>query len=74
MNEVRPLDRSPAPGRLSVVIPCRNEVRTIAAALQDLDRQDFPAPFEVIVADGMSGDGTREILDGFIQRAPFRYL
>src|SRR5258708_3600954 len=73
MEPVQQSTRTSGPVMLSVIIPCKNEVRTIAAVLEDLDRQDFFAPFEVIVADGMSGDGTREILDGLIQRAAFRY-
>jgi glycosyltransferase involved in cell wall biosynthesis len=73
MESVQQSTRTSGPVMLSVIIPCRNEVRTIAAVLEDLDRQDFSALFEVIVADGMSGDGTREILDGLIQRAAFRY-
>jgi succinoglycan biosynthesis protein ExoA len=61
------------PLALSVVIPCRNEVDTIVSVLEDLDRQDFAAPFEVIVADGMSIDGTRDVLGELTRRAPFRY-
>jgi cellulose synthase/poly-beta-1,6-N-acetylglucosamine synthase-like glycosyltransferase len=58
---------------VSVVIPCRNEVLTIGAVLADLDRQTLRRPFEVIVADGLSGDGTRELLGQLAQSAPFRY-
>lgn len=47
---------------VSVIIPCRNEVRTIAQVLRDLDGQTFSDGFEVVVADGMSTDGTRELL------------
>jgi cellulose synthase/poly-beta-1,6-N-acetylglucosamine synthase-like glycosyltransferase len=47
---------------VSVIIPCRNEVRTITQVLRDLDAQAFSDTFEVIIADGMSDDGTRELL------------
>ncbi len=48
---------------VSVVIPCRNEVESIAGCLQSiLAQRPPPGGFEVIVADGMSGDGTREVL------------
>lgn len=47
---------------VSVIIPCRNEVRTIAQVLRDLDGQTFPDGFEVVIADGMSTDGTRALL------------
>lgn len=61
------------PINLTVVIPCRNEVRTISSVLADLDRQDIFLPFEVIVADGSSDDGTRGLLDDILLLAPFRF-
>src|SRR6516164_4595459 len=49
---------------ISVVIPCRNERRHIEACLISLLGQESPPDgFEVIVADGMSDDGTREVLE-----------
>lgn len=48
---------------VSVVIPVRNEARFIAATIASILHQDYPGPIEVIIADGMSSDGTREILD-----------
>lgn len=53
--------------QISVVIPCRNEVATIDLVLQDLSAQTLGEPFEVIVADGASEDGTRELLDQVVQ-------
>ncbi|GJL59418.1 MAG: succinoglycan biosynthesis protein exoa [Nitrospirales bacterium] len=48
---------------VSVVIPCRNERDGIEACLQSLLKQESPpGGFEIIVADGMSDDGTRDIL------------
>lgn len=48
---------------VSVVIPCRNEARYITACLDSVLAADYPRDrLEVIVADGMSDDGTREIL------------
>jgi glycosyltransferase involved in cell wall biosynthesis len=45
------------------VIPCRNERHYIAACLDSILASDFPQDrLEVVVADGMSDDGTREIL------------
>jgi glycosyltransferase involved in cell wall biosynthesis len=61
------------PVAVSVVIPCRNEVLAIGAVLADLDRQTLGRPFEVIVADGLSGDGTRELLGELARSTPFRY-
>ncbi len=48
--------------QLSVVIPCKNEVTTIEEVLRDLADQSLAEPFEVVVADGFSDDGTREVL------------
>jgi succinoglycan biosynthesis protein ExoA len=51
---------------VSIIIPVRNEARCIAGCLETLLRQDYPADrMEVLVAEGMSGDGTREILSCF---------
>ncbi len=46
---------------VSVVIPCRNEVRSIAATVRSILNSDY-SDLEVIVVDGMSEDGTREVL------------
>jgi succinoglycan biosynthesis protein ExoA len=51
------------PLALSIVIPCRDERDHIESCLRSILAQaPPPGGFEVIVADGMSGDGTREIL------------
>jgi glycosyltransferase involved in cell wall biosynthesis len=48
---------------ISVVVPCRNEKGHIEACLDSILRQQLHVgDLEVIVADGMSDDGTREIL------------
>jgi glycosyltransferase involved in cell wall biosynthesis len=49
--------------KLSVVIPCYNEVSTIAAVIQAV-RQSPVAHLEIIVVDDCSRDGTRELLQG----------
>jgi len=47
----------------SVIVPCRNERHHIEACLNSILGQEPPdGGFEVIVADGMSDDGTRDIL------------
>lgn len=50
---------------VSVVIPCRNEEDHISELLESLRRQTWSGPLEVIVADGMSDDRTREIITRF---------
>src|ERR1051325_10966903 len=56
---------------ITIVIPCRNEAASIAEVLDSILAQDLAGvDWEVIVADGMSDDGTREILDRFVEREP----
>lgn len=52
---------TPSPS-VSVVIPVRNEADAIGHALAAIAAQDYAGPIEVVVADGMSTDGTREVL------------
>jgi succinoglycan biosynthesis protein ExoA len=48
---------------VSAVIPCRNEHAHIESCVRSvLAQHTVPGGFELIVADGMSDDGTREIL------------
>jgi succinoglycan biosynthesis protein ExoA len=48
---------------VSVIVPCRNEVKTIDSFLDSLRKQDLTGvDWEVVIADGMSDDGTREKL------------
>jgi glycosyltransferase involved in cell wall biosynthesis len=57
--------------RVSVIIPCYNERHTIARLLQAICDQSYPlTDLEVIVADGMSDDGTREIVADFARTHP----
>jgi glycosyltransferase involved in cell wall biosynthesis len=49
---------------VTVVVPCRNEARHIAACVYSLlAQQEPPGGYEIIVADGLSDDGTRSILE-----------
>lgn len=55
---------------VSVIVPCRNEAGHIATCLAGLLALEAPVGgFEVVVADGMSTDGTREILARLEQSA-----
>ena len=56
---------------LTVVLPIRNEERFIVETLEALVKQDYPKErYEVIVVDGRSTDGTREIVEKFICENP----
>ena len=47
------------------MIPVRNEARSIEATLDSCVRQTYEGSLEVIVADAMSDDGTRDIVERF---------
>lgn len=48
---------------VSVVIPCYREMRHIDICLASLERQTYGKEnYEIIVVDGMSADGTREVI------------
>jgi glycosyltransferase involved in cell wall biosynthesis len=48
---------------VSVIIPCRNELAHIESCVRSILAQELGGiSFEVIVADGLSDDGTRDIL------------
>jgi succinoglycan biosynthesis protein ExoA len=56
---------------VSIVVPCYNEEGTIGTLLQAILDQTYPAgDMEVIIADGMSGDGTRAVIDEFQSTHP----
>ena len=56
---------------LSVVMPVRNEAPYIARNLEAVLKQDYPSDrFEILVADGMSTDGTGAIVEGMASREP----
>jgi len=63
LPEPKPAPEPPWVPLVSVVMPVRDEIGFIEQALQQLLDQDYPADhMEIIVADGMSDDGTREAL------------
>ena len=47
---------------ISFILPIRNEVQSIEKTIQSIYSQTIDKDFEIIVADGMSTDGTREII------------
>jgi glycosyltransferase involved in cell wall biosynthesis len=56
---------------VSIVIPCRNEESTIALLLDAILRQTFPTKqMEVVIADGMSTDQTRLVIEAWKKQNP----
>src|SRR5580692_8697900 len=57
--------------RVTVVVPCRNEIRFIREFLDSILRQDASGmSLEILIADGKSDDGTREVLDQYERSFP----
>ena len=57
--------------RVSVIVPCYNERSTITRLLEGLSLQTYPKEaFEVIVADGMSSDGTLDAIQEYLKKRP----
>lgn len=60
---------------VSIVIPCRNEEKTIRDCILSLCKQEYPlASMEILVADGRSTDRTREILQALQQQIRQLYI
>ncbi|MBU0713403.1 glycosyltransferase family 2 protein [bacterium] len=58
--------------KVTVIVPCRNEEQFIPIFLDSIINQDYPQELmEIIVADGMSEDNTRHIIQKYIDRYLF---
>jgi glycosyltransferase involved in cell wall biosynthesis len=56
---------------ISIVIPCRNEAGYIQQCLDSILAADYPVDrMEILVADGCSTDGTRQVLERYRQDHP----
>jgi len=59
------------PPFVSIIIPCYNEQATIRDLLAAIDAQTYPhVEMEVVIADGMSTDGTRGEIMAFVEKHP----
>ena len=55
--------------KVSIVIPCKNEEKYIKKCLDSFIDQTYPKnSYEVLVCDGMSDDGTREIIKKYNEK------
>jgi glycosyltransferase involved in cell wall biosynthesis len=60
--------------RISVIIPCKNEAKYIAATLVQFEPLLEPYHLEIVVSDANSTDGTAEIVQEFAQRYPGKVI
>lgn len=59
----------PKPPFVSVIIPCRNEAGFLPACLESVLHSDYSRQrMEVLIADGRSTDGTRQIVESYSRR------
>ncbi|MFZ5921686.1 MAG: glycosyltransferase family 2 protein [Chloroflexota bacterium] len=56
---------------VSIIVPCYNERQTIGLLLSAIYAQTYPrSEMEVVIADGLSSDGTREAISRFAETHP----
>ncbi|WP_101542553.1 glycosyltransferase family 2 protein [Bacteroides cutis] len=57
---------------LSVICPVYNEIKYIDACIQSILLQDYSKEnIEILFVDGMSTDGTRDLINGYAKSNPF---
>lgn len=60
---------------VSIIIPCRNEKEFMPLCLNSLLDNNYPQDkMEILVIDGMSKDGTREIVKEYVKKYSFIHL
>ena len=62
------LDEGEFPVEASVIIPVRNRVKTVGEAVESVLKQQTTFPFNVIVVDNHSTDGTTDVLRALAAR------
>ena len=59
------------PPYLSIIVPCYNEQATIRLLLDAVLAQTYPrSQMEIVIADGLSQDGTRDVIAAFQSEHP----
>jgi glycosyltransferase involved in cell wall biosynthesis len=60
---------------ISIIVPCRNEARYIRPFLESLLSQELgEMRSDILIADGMSTDGTRQIIDEYMSKGHIRTI
>jgi hypothetical protein len=68
------MHNSSSPHLISIVVPVFNEARTVAEVIERLLVIDLPAPREILVVNDGSTDGTREVLNGIVERPELKII
>ena len=56
--------------KVAVIIPCFNEVKFIEPLIKNISNQKLNGlDLEIIIVDGMSNDGTKELLDNISRKS-----
>lgn len=72
MSPGSPIMGHPSEIEVSIIVPCRNERRFIGRCIDSILSGDYPKDrLEILIVDGMSDDGTREIVANYCDRLPF---
>ena len=50
---------------ISVILPIRNEKQFIEKTLTSITNQKFDGELEIIISDGLSNDGTLDVVEQF---------
>jgi len=67
-KKFQPLQQNP---RVSIVIPMRNEADSIERCVESLMQQNYPNNLiEILVVDGMSTDGSQQIVHRLKEKYP----
>ena len=57
---------------VSIIIPCRNEEKFVSSCFDSIITNNYPKDkLEILIIDGMSEDGTREIVKHYSQKNSF---
>ena len=60
---------------VTIIVPCRNEEKFIAQCLDSIIDNNYPKDnLEVLVIDGMSDDGTQDIISNYSKKYSFIHL
>lgn len=60
--------------KLSIIIPCYNEIKTIHLLMEKILSLDLSIPFEIVIVDDFSKDGTRDYLKQLEDNKTFRII